>query len=87
MYGESRYVFRKSVQYPHLPVRAVKVPSLEGGGKGPRTERCVICDGPIVMVPCLHQGNINIKRELRVWREQISIQQVGAIPPLNFAGR
>ena len=57
-YGESRYVFNKLVQYPHLPVRAVKIPCLEGGGVGPRTESCVNWDGPIAMVPCLHQGNI-----------------------------
>ena len=41
-YGESRYVFRKSVQYPHLPVRAVKKNHPEGGGIGPGTESCVI---------------------------------------------
>ena len=86
-YGESRYVFSKSVQYPHLPVRAVKIPRIEGDGIGPRTESCVICDGPIAMVPCLHQGRIYTKRKLRVWREQICIQQVGAIPPLTYAGR
>ena len=38
------------------------------------------------MVPCLHQGNIDTKRKLRVWREQICIQQVAAIPPLTCAG-
>ena len=27
----------------HLPVRAVKIPRLEGGGIGPRTESCVNC--------------------------------------------
>ena len=85
-YGERRYVFSESVQYPHLPLRAVKVSRFEGGGIGPRTESCVICDGPIALVPCLHQGNIYTKRNLRVWREQICIQQVGAIPPLTSAG-
>ena len=64
---------------PHLPVRAVKIPRLEGGGIGPRTESCVNCDGPIAMVPCLHQGNIYTKRKLRVWRDQKCIPQVGAI--------
>ena len=39
------------------------------------------------MVPCLHQGNIYIKRKLRVWREQKCIPLVGAITPLNCAGR
>ena len=39
------------------------------------------------MVPCLHQGNINTKSKLRVWRDQICIQLVGAIPPLSCVGR
>ena len=41
-YGETRNVFRQSVQLPHLPVRALKIPRLEGGSIGPRTESCVI---------------------------------------------
>ena len=44
-------------------------------------------DGPISMVPCLHQGNIYIKRKLRVWRDQKCIPLVGAITLLNCAGR
>ena len=84
--GESRYVFSMSVQYPHLPVRAVKIPRLEGGGIGPRKESCVNWDGPIAMVPCLHQGNIYTKRKLWVWRDQKCIPLVGAIPPLTCAG-
>ena len=39
------------------------------------------------MVPCLHQGNIYIKRKLRIWRDQKCIPLVGAINPLNCAGR
>ena len=39
------------------------------------------------MVPCLHQGNIYTKRKLRVWRDQKCIPLVGAITPLNCAGR
>ena len=39
------------------------------------------------MVPCLHQGNIYTKRKLRVWRDQKCIPLVGAITPLNGAGR
>ena len=85
-YGESRYVFSRSVQYPHLPVRVVKIPRFEGGGIGPRTESCVICDRPIAMMPCLHQGKIYTKRKLRVWRDQKCIPLVGAISPLNCAG-
>ena len=70
-YGESRCVFMKLVQYPHLPVRAVKVTRLEGDGIGPITESGVNCEGPMAMVSFLHQGNIYTKRKLRVWREHI----------------
>ena len=68
-------------------VRAVKVPRLEGGSIGPRTESCLNFDGPISMVPCFHQGNIYTKRKLRVWRDDKCIPLVGAITPLNGAGR
>ena len=36
---------------------------------------------------CLHQGNIYTKRKLRVWIDQKCIPLVGAITPLNGAGR
>ena len=39
-------------------MRAVKIPGLEGGSIGSRMESRVNSDGPISMVPCLHQGNI-----------------------------
>ena len=68
-------------------MRAVKIPRLEVGRIGPSTESCINCDGPISMVPCLHQGNIYTKRNLRVWRDQKCIPLVGAITPLNCAGR
>ena len=44
-------------------------------------------DGPMAMVPCLHQGNIYTKRKLRVWTDQKCIPLVGAIIPLTCAGR
>ena len=68
-------------------MRAVKIPHLEGGSIGPRTESLVNWDGPMAMVPCLHQGNINSKRKVRVWRDQRSIPLVGAITTLTCAGR
>ena len=68
-------------------MRAVKVPHLEGGGIGPRTESCLNLDGPIGMVPCLHQGNIYNKRKLRAWRDQKCTSLVGSITPLTCAGR
>ena len=39
------------------------------------------------MVPCLHQGNIYIKRKLQVWRDQIRIPLGGAQTPLTCVGR
>ena len=68
-------------------MRAVKIPRLEGGSKGPRTESLVNWDGPFAMEPCLHQGHIDTKRKLQVWRDQKCISLVGAITLLNCAGR
>ena len=66
---------------------AVIIPRLEGGSIGPRTESLGNWDGPMAMVPCLHQGNIYTKRKLRVCRDQKCILLVGAITSLNFPGR
>ena len=41
----------------------------------------------MAMVPCLHQGNIYTKRNLRVWRDQKCIPLVGAINPHTCEGR
>ena len=68
-------------------MRAVKIPRLVGGNIEPRTESCVNWDGPMAMVPCLHQGNIYTKRKLRIWRDQKCFPLVGAITALNCAGR
>ena len=68
-------------------MRAVKILRLEGDSIGTRTESRVNWDGPISMVPYLHQGNIYTKRKLRVWRDQKCIPLVGAITPLNGVGR
>ena len=63
-------------------MRTVKVPRLDGGGIGPRRESFPNWDGPIAMVPCLHQGNIDTKRKLRAWRDKKCIPLVGVIIPL-----
>ena len=68
-------------------MRAVKILRLEGGSIGPSTESCINYDALISMVWCLHQGNIYIKRKLRVWRDQKYIPLVGGITPLNCASR
>ena len=49
-------------------------------------ESCVNWDGPIDMVPCLHQGNIYTKSKLRVWRDQKRIPPVGAKTILTCEG-
>ena len=72
---------------PTLPVRAVKIPCLNGGSIGPRAEGWVNLDGPMAMVPCLHQGNIYTKRKLLVWRDQKCILLIGVVTPLKCAGR
>ena len=68
-------------------MRFTKLPRLKGGSIGPRTETCANWGGPIAMVPCLHQGNIYIRRVLGVWRVQKFIPLVGAKTPLTCAGR
>ena len=68
-------------------MRAVIIPCVEVGSIGPRTESLVNWDGPMAMVPCFHQGNIYIKRMLRVWRDKKCIRLVSGITPLNCAGR
>ena len=74
------------MEKPLLPVQAVKLPRLNGGGIWPRTETCVNWGGPIAMVPCLHQGNIYIKRELGVWRDHNCIPLVGGKTPPTCTG-
>ena len=67
--------------------RAVKLSRLKGVGICPRTQSCVNWGEPIAMVLCLHQGNIYMKRELRLWRDHKCIPLVGAKTPLTCAGR
>ena len=54
---------------------------------GPRMETCANWGEPIAMVLCLHQGNIYIKRKLRLWRDHKCILLVGAKTPFTCAGR
>ena len=75
------------MQIPLLPVLAVKLPLLKGGGIGPRTETSVNLGGSIALVPCLHQSNIYIKRQPGVWRDQKRIPLFGEKTPLTSAGR
>ena len=75
------------MQKPQLPLRAIKLACLKGGGIGSKTETYVNCGGPIAMVPCLYLDNIYIKRKLRVWRNQKCILLVGAKSPVKCASR
>ena len=59
-------------------MRVCKLPCLMDGSIGPRMERCEISGLPIPMVPCLHQSNGYIKRNIRVWRGQKCIAFFGA---------
>ena len=70
-----------------LPVRAIKLPRLKGGGIGPRTETCVNLGGSMALLPSLHQGNIYIQRELGVWRDKKCIPLVGAKTPVPSTSR
>ena len=67
-------------------MHAGKLPHLMGSGIWPGTETCVNWGGPIAMVLCLHKGNANIKRKLRVWRAQKCIPLVGTETPLTCVG-
>ena len=65
----------------------VKLPCLKGGGIRSRTETCANWVESIALVPCFHQGNIYITRELGVLRVQKCIPLVGAKISLTCAGR
>ena len=69
-YGEPKNVICWLVQIPHRPVRARKLPMFRTLRIGPPTENDGNSGEPIAMVPCLHQGNVAIKRKLRIWRAQ-----------------
>ena len=53
---------------------------------GPRTDSCQNWDGPIAMVPCLHQGNIYTQGKLRAWRDQKCIPLVRCDNPTYLCG-
>ena len=75
------------MQKPHIPVRAVKLPRVKRVGIGSRTDTYENWGGPIAMVLCSHQGNIYMKRKLRVWRDRKCISLIGERTPLTCAGR
>ena len=58
------------MQKPHRPVRVNKLPRVLQRRIWQGIEIMKILGLPISMVPCLRQCNVNIKRNLRVWRAQ-----------------
>ena len=56
-----------------------------GGSIGPRMEICETSVLPITMVTRLHQSNVCIKRNLRVWRVQKCIALLGEDTVLTSA--
>ena len=85
--GESKNAFLYSVQNPHLPVWNSKLAHLIEASIGPRTEICGNPGVPFVMVPCLYQCNVYLKRKLQVWRVQKCIPLVDAKTVLTCATR
>ena len=79
-YADHQATPSKGTQY-----RAVKLLCLKRVGIGPRTETTVNWGGPIPMVPCLHLGNIDVKRKLRLWIDQKCIPLLCVKTPLTYA--
>ena len=68
--GEPKNAIYQSVQKRHRSVRVNKLPRFLQRRIGQAIEIFKISGLPIVMVPCLHQCSVYIKRKLRVWRAQ-----------------
>ena len=85
MNGELKNVMLLSVQIPYLPVRCRKLPRFMRVSIRPRMEICESSGLPIPMVPCLHQTNGYIKRNLGEWRAQKCNAIVGADTVLTSA--
>ena len=56
------------VQYTHRPLRAFQLPGFNQGRIGPTMEIWDNSVPDIPILPCLHYGNVYIKRKLRVCR-------------------
>ena len=77
-YGDPKNVICLLVQIRNRPVRALLFPMFRTLSIGPSIENCGNSGEPNAMVPCLHQGNVYIKRKLRVWSDQKCNLLVGA---------
>ena len=77
-YGEPKNVICIWVQKPCRPERACKSPRFELRRIEPSMEFWGNEVLPIALVPCLHYGNIDIRRKLRVWGAQKCNLYLGA---------
>ena len=68
------------------PVQACKLLQFTERDIGPTMEICVYSGLLIVMVTCLHQSNVYIKRKLRGWRVKKCIPLVGVKTELTCVG-
>ena len=82
----SKMYYPSRCRYRTYQCRAAKYPVSWGGSIGPRMEICGTSSLPNLMVPRLHQSIGNIKRKLRAWRVQKSMNLVGADTVLTSAG-
>ena len=69
------------------PVLDCKRPRLESASVGSRMKICRNPGLPFAMVPCLHQSNVYIKKNLLVWRVEKCILFVGEKTALTSAVR
>ena len=74
------------MQIPYLPAPGRKLIRVMGGSIGSREEICETSGLPNPMVPCLHQCNGYIKRNLPAWRVQKCIALVDADTVLTSSG-
>ena len=71
---------------PYLALRVSKVSRFNGDSIGPIMKICETSALPIPMVQRFHQSNGYIKRNLRAWRVQKCMAQVGAATILPLRG-
>ena len=83
---EPKNVILVSVQKAHFAARTYKQIGFMQHRVGPTVQICGNSGLPFVMVPCLHQCNVYIKRKLRERRAQKCNPCFGAKSPLRSTG-
>ena len=84
--AEPKRVNLVSVQKAHFAVRSCKQPGFMPRRKWQLIQVCAFSGLPFVMVPCLRQCNVDIKRKLRECRAQKCNPCFGAKSPLLSTG-